>query len=80
MERGRQARILLATGAAAAVAAVGACSGGDDLDLPEDQEIETPGPGLDEGEDLPAVEGDQGESDNFDPSVDVESGIEGVDG
>ena len=54
----------------------GACAD-DDVDL--EGPIETPGPGLDEGEDLPAVDGSRGESDNFDPSVDVDSGVQGVD-
>ena len=80
MATGVRSRTLAAAGATVLVLAGGAC-GGDDVDLQEqDEEIETPGPGLDEGEDLPAVEGDKGESDNFDPNVDVESGIEGVDG
>ena len=76
--RGR-ARTVMAGGAAVMVLVGGACTDDSDLDLPADEEIETPGPGLDEGEDLPAVEGDQGESENFDDDVDVDSGIQGVD-
>lgn len=70
-------RRVRSSAAAAAVLGVlvgGACADDGGVDI--DEEVETPGPGLDEGEDLPAVEGEGGESDNFDPDVDVDSGIQ----
>ena len=76
-DRRRGGRVIGAVAAAAAlVVGAGACND-DGLDM--DEEIETPAPGLDEGEDLPPYEGTEGDSDNFDPSVETDSGIQGVD-